>query len=90
MRVPDEVHLVLTPVGGRDDFSVLLHEGGHTEHYANIAPELAFEFRFMGDNAITEAYAFLFEHLVEDREWLSRRLGIDDADELLSHGACSA
>jgi hypothetical protein len=86
VRVPDEVHLVLTPVGGRDDFAVLLHEGGHTEHYANIAPELAFEFRFMGDNAITEAYAFLFEHLVEDREWLSRRLGIDNPDELLSHG----
>ncbi|HEY1508751.1 MAG TPA: hypothetical protein VGF93_07120 [Solirubrobacteraceae bacterium] len=86
VRVPGEVHLVLTPVGGRDDFAVLLHEGGHTEHYANVAPDLAFEYRFMGDNAITEAYAFLFEHLVEDREWLSRRLGIDDADELLAHG----
>lgn len=84
--VPGEVHLVLTPVGGRDDFAVLLHEGGHTEHYAHVDPKLAFEYRYLGDNAITEAYAFLFEHLVEDPEWLRRRLGIEDAGGLLGHG----
>jgi hypothetical protein len=84
--VPGEVHLVLTPVGGRDDFSVLMHEGGHTEHYAHVEPTLAFEYRYLGDNAITEAYAFLFEHLIEDPEWLRRRLGIEDAGSLLAHG----
>ena len=84
--VPGEVHLVLTPVGGRDDFGVLLHEGGHTEHYAHVDPGLAVEYRYLGDNAITEAYAFLFEHLVEDPEWLRRRLGIEDAGPLLAHG----
>ena len=45
-----------------------------------------FEYRYLGDNAITEAYAFLFEHLVEDPEWLRRRLGIEDAGSLLAHG----
>ncbi|MGZ4284016.1 MAG: hypothetical protein ACXVHB_07555 [Solirubrobacteraceae bacterium] len=84
--VPGEVHLVLTPVGGRDDFGVLMHEGGHIEHYAHVAPELSFECRYLGDNAITEAYAFLFEHLIEDPEWLRRRLGIEDAGCLLAHG----
>jgi len=84
--VPGEVHLVLTPVGGRDDFGVLLHEGGHTEHFANVDPKLPFEYRYLGDNAITEAYAFLFEHLIEDPEWLRRRLGIEDAGSLLAHG----
>jgi hypothetical protein len=86
VRVPDEVHLVLTPVGGRDDFAALLHEGGHTEHYAHVDPELPFEFRYLGDNAITEAYAFLFEHLLDDREWLRRRLGIEEPEGLLLHG----
>jgi hypothetical protein len=84
--VPGEVHLVLTPVGGRDDFDVLMHEAGHTEHYVHVDPQLPFEYRYLGDNAITEAYAFLFEHLVEDPEWLRRRLGIEDADSLLAHG----
>lgn len=86
VAVPGEVHLVLTPVGGRDDFGVLLHEAGHTEHYAHVDAGLPFEYRYLGDNAITEAYAFLFEHLIEDPEWLRRRLGIEDADSLLSHG----
>jgi hypothetical protein len=85
VRVPDEVYLVLAPVGGGDDYSVLFHEGGHTEHYAHIAPGLPFEFRHLGDNAITEAYAFLFQHLVEDPEWLARRLGIADAEPIAAH-----
>jgi hypothetical protein len=76
------VYLVIAPVGGRDDFSTLFHEGGHTEHFANVDPALPFEFRQLGDNAITEAYAFLFQHLVEDPEWLRRRLGVDDDGEL--------
>ena len=86
VRVPGEVHLVLTPVGGRDDFDVLMHEAGHTEHYAHVDPQLSFEYRYLGDNSITEAYAFLFEHLIEDPEWLRRRLGIEDAGSLLAHG----
>ena len=75
VRVPDEVYLVLAPIGGRDDFAVLFHEAGHTEHYAHVDRALPFEFRHLGDNAITEAFAFLFQHLVEDPEWLARRLG---------------
>ncbi len=85
VRIPGEVYLVLAPVGGRDDFATLFHEAGHTEHFAHVDPELAFEFRALGDNAITEAYAFLFQHLVEDPEWLERRLGIADAPEIVSH-----
>jgi hypothetical protein len=82
VRAPGEVYLVIAPVGGRDDFSALFHEGGHTEHFANVDPALPFEFRLLGDNAITEAYAFLFEHLVEDPEWLRRRLGVEDDSAL--------
>ncbi len=86
VRVPAEVYLVISPVGGRDDYSALFHEGGHTAHYSAVDPELPFEYRYLGDNAITEAYAFLLQHLVEDPEWLSHRLGITDPDLLVSHG----
>jgi hypothetical protein len=85
VRVPEEVYLVLAPVGGRDDYAVLFHEGGHTEHYAHVDPALAFEFRHLGDNAITESFAFLFQHLVEDPEWLARRLGIEDATVIAAY-----
>jgi hypothetical protein len=84
-RVPDEVHLVIAPVGGRDDYSALFHEGGHTEHYASVASGLPFEFRHLGDNAVTESFAFQFEHLTEDPEWLQRRLGIADATQVVAH-----
>ncbi len=85
VRVPNEVYLVISPVGGRDDYSALFHEGGHTAHFAGVDPDLPFEYRYLGDNAITEAYAFLLQHLVEDPAWLSQRLGVSDSSALVSH-----
>ena len=35
--------------------------------------DLAFEFRHLGDNSVTESFAFLMEHLTEDPVWLARR-----------------
>jgi hypothetical protein len=84
-RVPDEIYLVIAPTGGRDDYAALFHEGGHVEHYANTDPGLAFEFRYLGDNSVTESFAFLMEHLVEDREWLGHELGVDDAEPAVAH-----
>jgi len=85
LRVPGEVYLVVAPVGGWDDFATLFHEGGHAEHAANTDPELPFEFRCLGDNSISETYAFLMQHLVENPEWLARRLDLDDPSELVAH-----
>ena len=79
-RIPDEVYLVVPPIGGRDDYAALLHEGGHTEHFARTDRALPFEFRHLGDNSVTESYAFLLEHLVEDPAWLGARLGIADPE----------
>ncbi len=84
-RVPDEVYLVVQPIGGREDFAALLHEGGHTEHFANTDPELPFEYRHLGDNSVTESFAFLFDHLSEDPDWLRLRLGVDDPEPVLAH-----
>ena len=66
---------MLAPFGGRDDYGALFHEAGHAEHYAHADPGLAFEFRHLGDNSVTEAFASLFEHLTEDPAWLGTEDG---------------
>ena len=85
VRVPQEVYLVVPRVGGREDYAALFHEGGHAQHYANVAAELPPEYRYLGDNSVTESYAFLLEHLTEDRAWLAEVLGLADGGEVASH-----
>jgi oligoendopeptidase F len=82
--VPDRVALVIQPIGGVDDWRALFHEAGHTEHFANTSRDLAMEERRLGDNAVTEGWAFLFEHLVHDPAWLSRRLDFPRASEFIT------
>ncbi len=89
VRVPHEVYLVIAPVGGREDYAALFHEAGHTEHYAHVDATLPVEDRYLGDNSVTEGFAFLFEHLVSDPEWLRRRLGIEDPGPIVQHERAS-
>jgi hypothetical protein len=77
VRVPDEVYLVLRPHGGQTDWNTFLHELGHALHFAYMRPDLPMEFRFMGDNSVTEGFAMLFDHLMQDAGWLERYTGLD-------------
>lgn len=72
VRIPQEVYLVVRPRGGYDDYRALFHEAGHLEHFACTHPDLAFEYRWMGDNSVTEGYAFTVEHLMLDPGWIAR------------------
>lgn len=76
VRIPDEVYLVLRPHGGQTDWSTYLHELGHALHFAYMRPDHPFEYRWLGDNSITEAYAMLFDHLLNDGGWLTRYTGL--------------
>jgi hypothetical protein len=80
VRVPDEVYLVLRPHGGQSDWNTFLHELGHALHFAHMRPDLAFEYRWLGDNSITEGYAMLFDHLMEDAGWLGRYTELNGGD----------
>jgi hypothetical protein len=83
VRIPGEVYLVIAPVGGVDDYRALFHEAGHAEHFAGASRTLPFEFRYGGDAAVTETYAFLFQHLTDDPVWLERVLGFRDSRDHL-------
>jgi hypothetical protein len=72
VRVPNEVYLVLRPHGGQGDYGTLLHELGHALHFAYTRGDLPFEYRWLGDNSVTEGYAMLLDHLLHDQGWLRR------------------
>src|SRR5919197_623395 len=79
--IPNDVRLVLQPIGGRQDYETILHEAGHAEHFGNIDRGLPFGYRWLGDKSVTEGYAFLLHYLTTDRLWLRRQLDLGDSDE---------
>ena len=85
VRVPEEVYLVLRPHGGQSDYNTFLHELGHALHFGYASPDYLFEFRWLGDNSVTESYAMLFDHRMQDRGWLLRytRLGANRVGKFL-------
>jgi hypothetical protein len=89
IEVPGRVMLVIKPMGGPDDWHAFFHEAGHTEHFAHVSPDLPVEFKRLGDNSVTEGWAMLFEHLVDDPTWLSRRLDFARPEAFAEESAVS-
>jgi len=81
IKVPDDVKLVIKPMGGWRDYESFFHEGGHAWHFGSTDRKLPAEYRYLGDNSVTEAFAFLFNYLVNDRLWLKRYLGFEDSGD---------
>lgn len=63
VRVPDEVYLVLRPVGGHDDYHTALHEMGHALHFGLTDRSLDPTLRRCGDPSLTEGWAFVLDLL---------------------------
>ncbi|MHB1241909.1 MAG: hypothetical protein ACYC1P_00660 [Gaiellaceae bacterium] len=87
IEIPDKVMLVIQPQGGPDDWYALFHEAGHTEHFAYTSPDLRMEEKRLGDNAVTEGWAMLFDHLIDDRAWLSSMLDFPRPELYAAEGA---
>ena len=89
IEVPGRVVLVIKPQGGPDDWRALFHEAGHTEHFAHTSASLSPEERRLGDNAVTEGWAMLLEHLTFDPVWLQKRLDFSQPHQFAAEGAAS-
>jgi hypothetical protein len=76
IRVPGDVRLVVLPRGGHEDFDGTLHEMGHLQHFAHIDAGLAPADRYVGDESVTEGWAFLFQYLLAEPAWLADELGM--------------
>ncbi|HVP41283.1 MAG TPA: hypothetical protein VMS95_04955 [Candidatus Krumholzibacteriaceae bacterium] len=83
IRIPEDVKLMIMPQGGHDDYAALFHETGHAEHFANVNPELSVEYKWLGDNSVTESYAFLLEYLLTDENWLKQNIKMAETEEYL-------
>jgi hypothetical protein len=71
---PDDVRLLLAPVGGSYDYTVLFHEAGHAQHFGWSSRDLVSrhpEFLYTPEHGTTEGYAFLISHLFQDTQWLT-------------------
>jgi hypothetical protein len=90
IEVPGKVMLVIQPIGGHDDWRALFHEAGHTEHYGNTSPDLPMEAKRLGDMAVTEGWAALFENLVDEPAWLNRRLDVSGVAAIANAGAVTS
>jgi hypothetical protein len=78
---PEDVRLLLAPVGGVYDYTTLFHEAGHAQHFGWTSREFFErypEFLYAPDHAATEGYAFLLGHLLMDDLWLSEHRNISD------------
>jgi hypothetical protein len=80
INVPGKIMLCIMPKGGLDDYRAFFHEMGHSQHFGNVDPDMPFEFKYLGDISVTEAFAFLFENLVSDKNWLRQAMGLSDED----------
>ena len=76
---PGEVHLLIKPVGGLEDFMAFFHEAGHAQHFGNQDPALGYVERAVSTSyALTEIYSFLLEHLTQSRTWLTAVIGLPE------------
>src|SRR5215218_10193901 len=76
---PGEIHLLIKPVGGLEDYMAFFHEAGHAQHFGNEDPALDYVERAVStSNALTEIYSFLLEHLTQNRVWLTRVVGLPE------------
>ncbi|MEK9146747.1 MAG: hypothetical protein AAB639_00950 [Patescibacteria group bacterium] len=74
---PSEIHLIIKPLGGEQDFESMFHEGGHALHGAAIDEKLPYSLRMLSrSNALTETYAFLLEDLVFNPDFLTTYLNV--------------
>lgn len=76
ISIPAEIRLVIRPAGGQSDYQSFLHESGHAQQYGWASAQLPPEFKYTGDYALTETYAFLFNHLISDSDWLAVFVGL--------------
>ncbi len=67
--VPDRVFVSFRPLRGLTDCLALFNEVGQALHYCYTSDEEVFEYKYLGDKAMGETYAFLFQYFTLNDDW---------------------
>lgn len=76
LRAPQEVAVVLRPLGGLKDCLDYLHATGLAQQAANGDADAPVEDRRLGDTAVPHAFGLLFANLLLDEGFLRHHLGL--------------
>ena len=85
--IPKEVHVIVGPLQGWLDMESLFHELGHALSFIYTNPKLPPEEKdFFQSEALSEAFAFLFQKMCMSKEFLEGILGLSSGDaQTVSH-----
>ena len=73
IEVPDSVMLVIQPIGRRRRLARALPRGrAHRALRAHVGRRSRSRSKRLGDNAVTEGWAMLLQHLTDEPAWLTR------------------
>ncbi|MBS3176177.1 hypothetical protein J4457_02990 [Candidatus Woesearchaeota archaeon] len=75
--IPDDIRFVVKPAGGPGDYDTILHEAGHAEQMVHIDKNLPYVYKMLGDYTLSEGFAYLFEYLIMDEDWLHYYVHMD-------------
>jgi hypothetical protein len=76
VRVPDQIHLLVTPTITQPGCVALLTSVGRALHYVYTDPRLSFEDRALGDLAVVKGHGLLFAGLSREGAWVRRTRGL--------------
>jgi hypothetical protein len=77
IRVPDEIKMCYSPIGGTCDIGANLYMRGRAEYVSSIKQKKYWELGRLGNQAMNEAAGFVFEALTTDPSWLAEVGGVD-------------
>lgn len=77
LRVPEEIKMCYSPIGGTCELASHLYMRGKAEYYASIDQPKYFELRRLGNVGLCEASGLLFQTLMTDPLWLTKSAGLD-------------
>ena len=70
-----DVRISVGSLAGAAGLAALLHEAGHALYYARATAPY-FEFVLLGDDVVPETWAFVFEDLLSEPEWIETQVGL--------------
>jgi hypothetical protein len=83
IEVPQNIMLLIYPIGGVEDYEAFFHALGIALMYGHRNPEDGFEFKRLMESASEEVFGLLFRNLLLQPKWLRRYLKLYVGSDLL-------